>query len=68
VLYEDTFTGSTRHALHAEIRQEDDPETTAHRWIVVHRVGDGVNKLDDELGHEVAGCGFAAENEGARGT
>src|SRR5215472_5992449 len=33
-------------ALHAEIWQEDDPETTAHRWVIVHGLGHGVYELD----------------------
>src|SRR5262245_34332245 len=33
-------------ALHAEIWQEDDPGTTAHRWVIVHGLGHGVYELD----------------------
>src|SRR5262249_35770995 len=43
------------------------PQPAAHTWIVVDRIGDGVDELDDELGHEIAGGGLAAEDEGARG-
>src|SRR5215469_9182917 len=54
-------------ALHAEIRQENDPETIAHRCIVVNHFGDGVDKLDDELGHEVAEGAVTTEDKSARG-
>jgi len=33
-------------SAHAEIWQEDDPETTAHRWDIVHGLSHGVYELD----------------------
>ena len=52
--------------LDVEVREEHDLEPVAHGRVVVHDVGDGVDELDDQLGHEVAGRGLGAEDERAR--
>ena len=53
-------------ALHVEVGDEDHAQAIAHRAVGVDGRGHGVNQLDDELGHEVAGRGLAAEDDGAR--
>ena len=52
--------------LHVEVRDESDLHLTVDGGVVVDRLGDGVDQLDDQLGDEVAGCRLAAENESAR--
>ena len=52
--------------LHVEVGEEDDLQPVAHGRVVVHQVADGGDELDDALGHEIAGRGLAAEDEGAR--
>ena len=53
--------------LHVEVGEEDDLQPVAHGGVVVHEIADGGDELDDALGHEIAGRGLAAEDEGARG-
>ena len=53
--------------LHVEVGEEDDLQSVAHDRVGVHDFADGVDELDDALGQEIAGRGFAAEDEGARG-
>ena len=52
--------------LHVVVGEEDDLQPIAHGGVVVHHVGDRVDQLDDQLGHEVAGRGLGAEDERAR--
>jgi hypothetical protein len=52
--------------LHVEVGEEDDLEPVAHGWIGVHRLGNGVDQLDDQLGQEITRRGLGAEDEGAR--
>jgi hypothetical protein len=40
-------------------------QPAAHQRVGVDGFADGVNELDDELGHAIAGRGFAAEDEGS---
>ena len=42
------------------------PDAAAQFGVAVDHVAHGVDELDDELGHVVAGRRLAAENEGAR--
>ena len=51
---------------HVEVGQEDDLEAVADQRVAMNHGGDGVDELDDELGHVIAGRGFAAEDERAR--
>ena len=51
--------------LDVEIGEEDHLEASGHVRVVVDHLGHGVDELDDQLGHEVAGSGLAAEDEGA---
>ena len=53
-------------ALDVEVGDEDHAQKVAHRVVGIDGGGDGVDQLDDELGHEVAGGGLAAEDDGAR--
>ena len=52
--------------LDVEVGQKNDLEAVAHQRIAMDDGGDGVDELDDQLGHAIAGRGFAAEEEGAR--
>ena len=52
--------------LHVEVRHERDLQEPVDVGVVVDRLADGVDQLDDPLGHEVAGCRLAAEDERAR--
>ena len=52
--------------LHVVIGQKDHLEPAAHQRIGVDGLADGVDELDDELGHAIAGRGLAAKDEGAR--
>jgi hypothetical protein len=52
--------------LHAVIGQKDDLEPALHQRVGVDHLAHGVNQLDDQLGHAIAGRGLAAEEEGAR--
>ena len=52
--------------LDVVVGQEDDLEPVADHGVAVDDFGDGVDELDDELGHAIAGRGLAAEDEGAR--
>ena len=51
----------------AVVGHEDDLDELAGDGVVVDDGGDGVDELDDELGHRVAGGGLRAEDESARG-
>ena len=50
----------------AVVCEEDDLQLVADGLVVVDDLGDGVDELDDELGHVIAGGGFRAEDDGAR--
>ena len=47
------------------IGEEDDAQTAGDIGIGVDDFGNRVDELDDELGHEIAGSSFAAEQESA---
>src|ERR1019366_2580232 len=49
---------------HAEIGQKNNLESPAHQRVGVDGLADGMNQLDDQLGHAIAGRGLAAEEEG----
>ena len=51
--------------LHAEVRHECHLQEPVDVRVGVDRFADGVDQLDDPLGHEVAGSGLTAEDEGA---
>src|SRR5215467_10592622 len=53
-------------ALDAVVWQEDDAKKVIYSGVVVDRLRDGVNELDDQLRHEIARGRFASEDEGAR--
>ena len=42
-------------------------EPAAHIGVVIDKLGDGVDKLDNELGHSITRRGLAAENKCASG-
>jgi pimeloyl-ACP methyl ester carboxylesterase len=52
--------------LNIEVRHEGDLQPRVHVRVCVHRFGDRINQLDDELGHDIAWRRLAAEDEGAR--
>ena len=52
--------------LDVEIGYESDFHPCIHVRVGVHRFGNGVDELNDALGHEIAGCSLAAEDECAR--
>lgn len=53
-------------ALDVEIGSEDHLEAAADHPVGIDLGGHGVNQLDNELRHKVAGRGLAAEDHGAR--
>jgi hypothetical protein len=52
--------------LHAEVREEGHLQVPVGVRIGVHDLRDGIDELDDELGHRVPRGGLAGEQEGAR--
>ena len=52
--------------LNVEVGYENDFHERVYVRVGVDGVADGGNHLDDPLGHEVSGCGFAAEDERPR--
>ena len=51
--------------LHVEIGEEDDLQSSGNITVVVHHLSHGIDQLDDQLCHEVAGSGLSAEDKGA---
>jgi hypothetical protein len=51
--------------LDVEVGHEGDAQSGVDLGVGVDRLGHGIDQLDDALGHEVAGRGLAAEDEGA---
>src|SRR5215831_1480329 len=45
------------------VRDKDDPQPLFHVGIMVYHITDRVDELDDQLGHEVSGSRFSAEDE-----
>ena len=52
--------------FHAEVGEKDYFQPSPRQRVTVDDLADGVNELDDELGHAVAGGGFSAKDKGAR--
>jgi len=51
--------------LDVVVGKENHLQAAAHRRVVIDPVAGGGDELDDALGQEVTGGGFAGENEGA---
>ncbi len=56
----------TLAVLDVEVGDEDNLQPIADTGVRIDDLGHRVDQLDDELGHEIAGCRFATENDGPR--